>query len=189
MKYFYRIWALVNFTFAGVPFLMTLATFFTFVYSSADNQLTADLIFVSLSLFNQIRTPLTLFPLALMDTIKLFVSIRRINEFLNAAELEPRVEEAPVRPGLVLEVEGGSWSWGAVERPVLRDVTLRLEQGELVAVVGLVGAGKSSLLAALLGEMNCLAGAVRTAGTTALAAQQAWIQELRSINLLCQISD
>ena len=39
------------------------------------NKLTADLIFTSLSLFNLIRTPLTLFPFALMDTIKLFVRL------------------------------------------------------------------------------------------------------------------
>jgi hypothetical protein len=45
-------------------------------------------IFVSLSLFNLVRTPLTLFPLALMDVIKLFVSINRISEFLNAEELD-----------------------------------------------------------------------------------------------------
>ena len=75
------------------------------------NKLTADLIFTSLSLFNLVRTPLTLFPFALMDTIKLFVrsaatspsqinhvlmqlyiiyfhSVKRIKDFLNAEELE-----------------------------------------------------------------------------------------------------
>ena len=35
---------------------------------------------------------------------------------------------------------------------VLRDVTCRVEEGSLTAVVGSVGSGKSSLLAALLGE-------------------------------------
>ena len=66
------------------------------------------MIFTSLSLFNLVRTPLTLFPFALMDTIKLFVrwhlrciimrilgsikyfllSVKRIKDFLNAEELE-----------------------------------------------------------------------------------------------------
>lgn len=38
------------------------------------------------------------------------------------------------------------------------DVTVK--EGELVAVVGQVGAGKSSLVSAILGEMKCLQGQV-----------------------------
>ena len=72
-----KLWALVNFTFGSVPFLMTLATFFTFTFSNSENVLTADLIFVCLSLFSLIRLPLTLFPLALIDVLKLGVSLKR----------------------------------------------------------------------------------------------------------------
>ena len=72
-----KLWALVNLTFGSIPFLMTLATFFTFTFSSSENILTADLIFVCLSLFNLIRLPLALFPLALMDVVKLVVSLNR----------------------------------------------------------------------------------------------------------------
>lgn len=43
---------------------------------------------------------------------------------------------------------------------MLRDVDLRVEPGQLVAVVGSVGAGKSSLVSALLGEMTKNAGRV-----------------------------
>ena len=39
-------------------------------------------------------------------------------------------------------------------------VNLEVEQGELVAVVGVVGSGKSSLLSAILGEMETLQGTV-----------------------------
>eukprot|EP00091_Calanus_sinicus_P011767 TRINITY_DN26559_c0_g1_i1.p1 TRINITY_DN26559_c0_g1~~TRINITY_DN26559_c0_g1_i1.p1 ORF type:complete len:109 (+),score=13.87 TRINITY_DN26559_c0_g1_i1:230-556(+) len=49
LRYIAKLWALVNFTFASVPFLMTLATFFTYVYSSSENLLTADVIFVLVS--------------------------------------------------------------------------------------------------------------------------------------------
>ena len=47
-----------------------------------------------------------------------------------------------------------------------------------MAVVGLVGAGKTSLLSALLGEMETLSGSVRLSGSRAYVAQQAWIQNL-----------
>ena len=40
------------------------------------------------------------------------------------------------------------------EVTALKEITFEVEQGELVAVVGAVGSGKSSLLLALLGEME-----------------------------------
>ncbi len=52
--------------------------------------------------------------------------------------------------------------------------------GSLVAVVGSVGSGKSSLLQALLGEMERASGEVAVAAGTAVAyvPQQAWIQNM-----------
>lgn len=53
---------------------------------------------------------------------------------------------------------------------------MRVEKNQLVAVVGSVGSGKSSLLSALLGEMEKVSGKVNTNGTIAYVPQQAWIQ-------------
>lgn len=44
------------------------------------------------------------------------------------------------------------------------------------AIVGTVGAGKSSVVSALLGEMEKLSGRVNTVGSIAYVSQQAWIQ-------------
>ena len=41
-----------------------------------------------------------------------------------------------------------------------RSINLRIEPGQLVAVVGSVGSGKSSLLECLLGEMDKLSGRI-----------------------------
>lgn len=49
-----------------------------------------------------------------------------------------------------------------IDRPTLRNINLQVEQGQLVAVVGTVGSGKSSLLSALLGEMEKINGRVNT---------------------------
>lgn len=57
-------------------------------------------------------------------------------------------------------IENGTFSWTKEEEPSLTDLNFRVKEGSLVAVVGQVGSGKSSLLAALLGEMVKWSGRV-----------------------------
>jgi ABC-type multidrug transport system fused ATPase/permease subunit len=72
-------------------------------------------------------------------------------------------------PGGAAARAPGSPAW------TLSGVDLAVGPGELVAVVGRVGAGKSSLVSALLGEMERASGRVAVGGALAYAAQQAWI--------------
>ncbi len=46
-----------------------------------------------------------------------------------------------------------------------------MEPGEIVAVVGVVGSGKSSLVNAMIGEMMTISGTVKYNGTLAFIAQ------------------
>lgn len=63
-------------------------------------------------------------------------------------------------------IENGNFTWGDQNSdPSLMNINLRIPRGSLVAVVGAVGSGKSSLLAALLGEMNKTSGRVNTTGS------------------------
>lgn len=71
-------------------------------------------------------------------------------------------------------IENGSFNWG--EDTILKEINIRFEKGRLSAVVGSVGSGKSSLVSALLGEMNKTSGRVNTIGSIAYVSQQAWIQ-------------
>lgn len=57
----------------------------------------------------------------------------------------------------------------------LRNINITLEKGKLLGVCGNVGSGKSSLISALLGEMNLLRGSVAVDGMFAYVSQQAWI--------------
>lgn len=67
------------------------------------------------------------------------------------------------------EAKEGAASWW------LHDVNATLRPGQLAAVVGRVGSGKSSLISALLGEMERSRGRVALGGRMAYVAQQAWI--------------
>ncbi|TCD60600.1 hypothetical protein EIP91_009818 [Steccherinum ochraceum] len=56
------------------------------------------------------------------------------------------------------------------------DVNMLIPRGTLVAVVGSVGSGKSSLLQGLIGEMRKTQGTVSMCGRIAYCPQTAWIQ-------------
>lgn len=66
---------------------------------------------------------------------------------------------------------------GGVKKEVgkLIDIGISIPKGSLTMVVGAVGAGKSSLLNALLGEMRHVSGKVEMSGNVAYCAQEAWL--------------
>ena len=75
-----------------------------------------------------------------------------------------------------VKVENVSFGWN-IGQESLKNTELDIKKGQLVAVVGKVGAGKSSLLSGLLGEMHKLNdGLININGSTAYVPQQAWIQ-------------
>ena len=53
-----------------------------------------------------------------------------------------------------------------------------VHKGELVAVVGRVGAGKSSLISAILGNMNKASGEAQSGGRVAYVPQNPWCQNM-----------
>jgi ATP-binding cassette subfamily C (CFTR/MRP) protein 1 len=77
-------------------------------------------------------------------------------------------------------VDGSAVSEG-LNRSVytLQDINLTIKRGQLVGIVGSVGSGKSSFLAAILGEMNLRSGSVHIsdscAKSIAFCDQRAWI--------------
>ncbi len=62
-----------------------------------------------------------------------------------------------------------------VHTPCLHGIQLEVKKGELVAIVGEVGTGKSSLISALLGEIRRVAGRVYVNGSVTYVPQRPWI--------------
>jgi ATP-binding cassette, subfamily C (CFTR/MRP), member 1 len=54
-------------------------------------------------------------------------------------------------------------------------LSLRVPRGSLVAIVGPIGCGKSTMLKGLLGELHCLTGSVIVRGSVAYHQQDPWI--------------
>jgi branched-chain amino acid transport system ATP-binding protein len=62
----------------------------------------------------------------------------------------------------LLEIEGVSAGYGPV--PVLHDISLHVDEGEAVALVGANAAGKTTLLRTINGIIRATAGTIRLAG-------------------------
>ncbi|CAG5132940.1 unnamed protein product, partial [Candidula unifasciata] len=77
-----------------------------------------------------------------------------------------------------LIMRDATYTWDRTMEPVLKNITVSFPKGKLVAIVGPVGAGKSSLLSALLGEMEKLQGQGSIQGSLGYVPQQAWIQNM-----------
>ncbi|KFQ45688.1 Canalicular multispecific organic anion transporter 2, partial [Nestor notabilis] len=169
--------SLSTFAWISAPFLVALTTFAVYVSVDEKNILDAEKAFVSLSLFNILKFPLSMLPQVISNIAQTSVSLKRIQQFLSHDELDPNsVETKLIAPGNAISVTNASFSWGKELKPSLKDINLLVPSGALVAVVGHVGCGKSSLVSALLGEMEKLEGEVAVKGSVAYVPQQAWIQ-------------
>ncbi len=73
-------------------------------------------------------------------------SLKRFNEIL---ETEPAIKDAPdakEQPKIKGEIEFRNLNFAYNGTPVLRDINLKIEEGQTVALVGKTGSGKSTLI-------------------------------------------
>ncbi|XP_034949722.1 multidrug resistance-associated protein 1 isoform X2 [Chelonus insularis] len=167
-----------SFIWSCAPFLVSFVSFATYVLIDEENILDSSKAFVSLSLFNILRFPLSMLPMVISNMVQALVSVKRINVFMNNEELDPnnvQHDQSELHP---LIIENGTFLWDSEgsDKPTLKNINVQVQHGQLVAIVGTVGSGKSSLISAFLGEMERISGRVNTKGSIAYVAQQAWIQ-------------
>uniref|UniRef100_A0A8B9QSS7 Multidrug resistance-associated protein 1 n=1 Tax=Anas platyrhynchos TaxID=8839 RepID=A0A8B9QSS7_ANAPL len=163
-------------TLTCIPFMVSLATFGVFFYLDKENVLTATKVFTSITLFNILRLPLFDLPSVISAVAQTKVSLRRLEDFLCAEDLNPEDVNTSYSGNHAVGFIGASFRWEKNGLPILKNLSVSIPEGSLVAVVGQVGSGKSSFLSAILGEMEKLEGTVQRRGSVAYVAQQAWIQ-------------
>ncbi|KAH9715832.1 multidrug resistance-associated protein 11 [Citrus sinensis] len=171
----------------------TLFSLFTFgLFALMGHQLDAAMVFTCLALFNSLISPLNSFPWVINGLIDAFISIRRLTRFLGCSEYKHELEQAANSPSYISNglsnfnskdmaviMQDATCSWYCnnekEQNVVLNQVSLCLPKGSLVAVIGEVGSGKSSLLNSILGEMMLTHGSIHASGSIAYVPQVPWI--------------
>ncbi|DAZ93402.1 TPA: hypothetical protein N0F65_009721, partial [Lagenidium giganteum] len=170
------------------PVLVSIASFLTYTLV-LGRTLDAATVFTALMLFNTLRDPLNVLPEAIQAIVQSQISIDRISRFMALDEVNPtRIchDKAKHAADTIIKLDNATFAHAAesapidqLADPVLQNVTLEVKKGELVVVHGVVGAGKSSLCAAILGELRKTSGSafVRPL-SVGYYSQQPWIQHM-----------
>ncbi|KAK4700303.1 hypothetical protein P7C70_g5949, partial [Phenoliferia sp. Uapishka_3] len=170
-----------NAIWSASPILCVLVSFYVFT-KIMGRELTPSTAFASLAVWNELRFALNGIPDILVQAIQCLVSLRRIEKYLDTAEVsltpseaENAEEEPDKDPVIAFQNATVTWpSTAEKEEPEerqlgaatpsnafeLQDLTVRFPIGEMSLVCGSLGSGKTLLLLALLGESDVLAGQV-----------------------------
>lgn len=75
-----------------------------------------------------------------------------------------------------VKLDGVTAKWELESSEItLQDINLNVRKGELYCLIGMVGAGKSSLLSTVLGEVNLVHGKIKVQGSISYASQECWV--------------
>ncbi|TMW69125.1 hypothetical protein Poli38472_001281 [Pythium oligandrum] len=198
-KYLYLM-GMITFLFWSAPLAVSATSFVTYAVV-LEQELTPAKVFTAMVLFNSIRMPLFSLSNVLQTSAQARISLQRMVTYLNTTDIDESCvshDAESYEKDTMISIEQADFGWktspeafevvdegkaeteqNGIQRLVLRGVDLEIRKGDFVVVHGPVGAGKSSLLAAMLGELPCTNGKVfvRT-HKVAYYSQQPWIQNL-----------
>lgn len=130
-------------------------------YGLLHGALLPSVAFTTIAIFNQIEAVLAMIPELIAEGLEAWVSARRIGDYLNGPEMQRYII-----PGEDIMFENASIAWPSdseeeePDRFVLRNINVKLPKKELTVVSGPTGAGKSLLLASILGEAELMTGRI-----------------------------
>nr|AFI71925.1 FI19719p1 [Drosophila melanogaster] len=145
-------------------------------------ELTAERAFSVTAFYNILRrTVCKFFPSGMSQFAEMMVTLRRIKGFMMRSETEALYLKGGQtnklfegEPLVKLQSFQARWNHDHVE-PVLENINISLSPPQLVAVIGPVGSGKSSLIQAILGELPGESGKLKVQGDISYASQEPWL--------------
>jgi ABC-type multidrug transport system fused ATPase/permease subunit len=165
----------------------------------------AGTLFTSLSYFQALNMPLAMLPILFSFYGRYLIASKRVESFLVAEERESLIPAPEKPAPVPVRMEAASFQWKVYRKPTavetektiqkgkkkkknpekipevatdgwgVSDVDLEVKQGELVCIVGETGDGKSSLLAAVTGDMPLKSGTMKVEASMAYVPQESWV--------------
>nr|XP_055221290.1 ATP-binding cassette sub-family C member 6 isoform X2 [Gorilla gorilla gorilla] len=155
----------------------------------AENAMDAEKAFVTLTVLNILNKAQAFLPFSIHSLVQARVSFDRLVAFLCLEEVDPGAVDSSSSGSAAgkdcITIHSATFAWSQESPPCLHRINLTVPQGCLLAVVGPVGAGKSSLLSALLGELSKVEGFVSIEGAVAYVPQEAWVQNTSVVENVC----
>ncbi|CAK5275397.1 unnamed protein product [Mycena citricolor] len=197
----------------SLPALASVLAFVT--YSLTGHSLDAANVFASLTLFNLLRMPLMFLPVSLSSIADAANACHRLHDvFVAETFSEFKVQDDSLDVAVQVENATFMWdspppetedvkkkkskgkkaaATAVPETDVkgeekifeMKDISFSVPRGQLVAIVGAVGSGKTSLLQGMIGEMRRTAGSVKFGGSVGYCPQTAWIQNATIRDNIC----
>ncbi|KAK3182849.1 hypothetical protein Dsin_030135 [Dipteronia sinensis] len=136
-----------------------------------------EIIFTVLEASRNMLEPVRWIPEAFTMMIETKISMDNLNAFLLDDELTNEESKSLEHSSNIRVEIKGNFSWEPEsDVPELRDISLEVKSRQKIAVCGQVGAGKSTLMCAILREVYKISGSVSVNGTIAYVSQAPWIQ-------------
>uniref|UniRef100_A0A8C3GR13 ATP binding cassette subfamily C member 8 n=1 Tax=Cairina moschata TaxID=8855 RepID=A0A8C3GR13_CAIMO len=169
---------------AAIPIAAVLITFVVHAHLTRKADFSPSVAFASISLFHILVSPLFLLSSVVRSTVKALGTLlvpppltvyfclsgfsqplKVVNRKRPAREDWNNYSSHTRRPINITEADdfcvkitNGFFTWTPEGPPALSNIDIRIPQGQLTMIVGQVGCGKSSLLLAILGEMQKISG-------------------------------
>jgi ABC-type multidrug transport system fused ATPase/permease subunit len=155
--------------FSGIVTVLTAAGLAAIVFYGAyrveAGALTVGTLVVFIQYMRDLQSPLNVLSRLWASLARALVRAERVIEVLRERPTVNERADASTAPRLRGEIRFEGVTFGyQPDRPVLRDVEMTIEPGEVVAVVGPTGAGKSTIASLLLRLYDPQAGAVMVDG-------------------------
>lgn len=153
------------------------------VYRASSGQITFGDMNVFVSYVSMLLWPIRQMGRILTDMGKTLVSVGRIQEILERP-VESQDEdsvEAPINGDIVFENVDFEYEKG---KPILKNLSFRVKQGQTVAILGPTGSGKSSLVHLLQRLYDYTAGSITIGGVELKKIDKKWLR--RQVGLVLQ---
>jgi ATP-binding cassette subfamily C (CFTR/MRP) protein 4 len=175
-----------------------LSVFLCILIAVLNNEsLTPQYVFALLIIYDTLRRTSQLWSSALINNSELMASLRRLEHFLlldyeKSHTMSTLLEQSPAPVGTFVskseyQMNNDDQTFGVslsnvtakwdpkLSKSSLTDVTVTATSGKLVAVVGVAGGGKSTLLQVMLKEIPISSGNLSVTGSLSYTPQEPWV--------------